>query len=286
MTYATLISAAELAIHINDSNLLLVDCRHDLANSDAGLQAYRGGHLPQARFAHLDQLLSGAKTGSDGKFKGRHPLPQRDDFIAAMQALGMNANSQIVAYDAHGGMFAARLWWLLRWVGHVQVAVLDGGLPAWQAQGGILSDEVPVIIPGNLQAQSPLVTTIDADALLANITEPVLSVIDARAADRYRGENETLDAVGGHIPGAKNRFFKDNLNADGCFKSPQTLRNEWSALLANPQTAVMQCGSGVTACHNLLALEVAGLPGAKLYPGSWSEWSADPARPVATGAQP
>jgi thiosulfate/3-mercaptopyruvate sulfurtransferase len=191
-----------------------------------------------------------------------------------------------VAYDAHGGMFAARLWWLLRWVGHVQVAVLDGGLPAWQAQGGRLSTALPVIAAGNLQAQASLVTTIDADALLANIAQPLLSVIDARSADRYRGENETLDAVGGHIPGAKNRFFKDNLNVDGSFKSPQTLRNEWSALLTNPQTTVMQCGSGVTACHNLLALEVAGLPGARLYPGSWSEWSSDPTRPVATGAQP
>jgi thiosulfate/3-mercaptopyruvate sulfurtransferase len=286
MSYTTLISATELTSHINDSNLLLVDCRHDLANPDAGQQAYLAGHLPQARFAHLDQLLSGAKTSADGKFKGRHPLPQRDDFIAAMQALGINANTQVVAYDAHGGMFAARLWWLLRWVGHVQVAVLDGGLPAWQAQGGRLSTALPVIAAGNLQAQASLVTTIDADALLANIAQPLLSVIDARSADRYRGENETLDAVGGHIPGAKNRFFKDNLNVDGSFKSPQTLRNEWSALLTNPQTTVMQCGSGVTACHNLLALEVAGLPGARLYPGSWSEWSSDPTRPVATGAQP
>jgi thiosulfate/3-mercaptopyruvate sulfurtransferase len=286
MSYTTLISATELTSHINDSNLLLVDCRHDLANPDAGQQAYLAGHLPQARFAHLDQLLSGAKTSADGKFKGRHPLPQRDDFIAAMQALGINANTQVVAYDAHGGMFAARLWWLLRWVGHVQVAVLDGGLPAWQAQGGRLSSELPVITAGNLQVQASLVTTIDADALLANIAQPLLSVIDARSADRYRGENETLDAVGGHIPGAKNRFFKDNLNVDGSFKSPQTLRNEWSALLTNPQTTVMQCGSGVTACHNLLALEVAGLPGARLYPGSWSEWSSDPTRPVATGAQP
>ncbi len=285
MTFSTLISAAELAAHTNDNNLLLIDCRHDLANPAAGQDAYRAGHLPQARFAHLDQILSGAKTGSDGNFKGRHPLPKRADFVAAMQALGVNDQTQVVAYDAHGGMFAARLWWLLRWVGHVQVAVLDGGVQAWQAQGGTLSTETPAPTPGNLQEQSPLVTTIDADALLLNIDSGNLSVIDARAADRYRGENETLDAVGGHIPGAKNRFFKDNLNADGRFKSAQDLHTEWSALLDNPQTAVMQCGSGVTACHNLLALEVAGLPGAKLYPGSWSEWSADPARPVATGPQ-
>ncbi|WP_034299937.1 sulfurtransferase [Herbaspirillum sp. RV1423] len=286
MTYATLISVADLAAHLNDANWLVVDCRHDLANPDAGRQAYNAGHIPQARFAHLDQILSGAKTGSDGKFKGRHPLPQRQDFIDAMQALGINAGTQVVAYDAHGGMFAARLWWLLRWVGHVQVAVLDGGLPAWQAQGGQLSTEAPATLRGDLQDQPSLVGTIDADGVVANLGSKAMTVVDARAADRYRGENETLDAVGGHIPGAKNRFFKDNLGADGRFKSPDALRSEWSALIDNPQTAIMQCGSGVTACHNLLALEVAGLPGARLYPGSWSEWSSDASRPVATGPQP
>ena len=286
MTYATLISAADLAAHASDANLLIVDCRHDLTNPDAGLDAYRAGHIPDARFAHLDQILSGAKTGSDGKFKGRHPLPERQDFIDAMRVIGVNANTQVVAYDAHGGMFAARLWWLLRWVGHVQVAVLDGGLQAWQAQGGAVTTEMPPATRGDLQEQPSLVTTIDADDVLDNLDSKAMTVVDARAADRYRGENETLDAVGGHIPGAKNRFFKDNLAADGSFKSPETLRAEWSALIDNPQTAIMQCGSGVTACHNLLALEVAGLPGARLYPGSWSEWSSDPARPVATGPQP
>jgi len=287
MTYSTLISAADLAAHANDANLLIVDCRHDLSNPDAGVEAYRAGHIPQARFAHLDQILSGAKTGSDGKFKGRHPLPQRQDFIDAMQTLGVSNNTQVIAYDAHGGMFAARLWWLLRWVGHVQVAVLDGGLPAWQAQDGELSSAAAVetILRGDLQDQSSLVTTIHADGVVANLDTGTMTVIDARAADRYRGENETLDAVGGHIPGAKNRFFKDNLAADGRFKSPEALRAEWNALIDNPQTAIMQCGSGVTACHNLLALEVAGLPGAKLYPGSWSEWSSDASRPVATGPQ-
>ena len=202
-----------------------------------------------------------------------------------MQALGVNNNTQVVAYDAHGGMFAARLWWLLRWVGHAQVAVLNGGLPAWQAQGGALSVESPApAARGNLQAQTSLVSTIDANDVLANIASQVLTVVDARSPDRYRGENETLDAVGGHIPGAKNRFFKDNLTTEGHFKSAEALRAEWQALITEPASAIMQCGSGVTACHNLLALEVAGMSGARLYPGSWSEWSSDPARPVATGA--
>jgi len=286
MTYATLISAADLAGHLDDANWLVIDCRHDLANPDAGAQAYGTGHIPGARFAHLDKILSGPKTGADGKFKGRHPLPERQAFIDAMQELGVGKGTQVIAYDAHGGMFAARLWWLLRWVGHVQVAVLDGGLPAWQAQGGELSTETPAPARGDLQEQPPLVTTIDVGDVVANLGSKTLTVVDARAADRYRGENETLDAVGGHIPGAKNRFFKDNLSADGRFKSADALRAEWNALIDSPQAAVMQCGSGVTACHNLLALEVAGLPGARLYPGSWSEWSSDSSRPVATGAQP
>jgi thiosulfate/3-mercaptopyruvate sulfurtransferase len=290
MTYATLISAADLAAHIDDANWLVIDCRHDLANPDAGAQAYAAGHIPGARFAHLDRILSGAKNGADGKFKGRHPLPERQAFIDAMQELGVGKGTQVVAYDAHGGMFAARLWWLLRWVGHVQVAVLDGGLPAWQAQGGQLSTgtstPAPAPVRGDLQEQAPLVTTVDVGDVVANLDSKALTVIDARAADRYRGENETMDAVGGHIPGAKNRFFKDNLGADGRFKSADALRAEWNALIDSPQAAVMQCGSGVTACHNLLALEVAGLPGARLYPGSWSEWSSDSSRPVATGAQP
>lgn len=286
MTYATLISAADLAAHLDDANWLVIDCRHDLANPDAGAQAYAAGHIPQARFAHLDKILSGAKNGADGKFKGRHPLPERQAFIDAMQELGVGKGTQVIAYDAHGGMFAARLWWLLRWVGHVQVAVLDGGLPAWQAQGGQLSTDTPTPVRGDLQEQAPLVTTVDVGDVVANLDSKALTVIDARAADRYRGENETMDAVGGHIPGAKNRFFKDNLGADGRFKSADALRAEWNALIDSPQAAVMQCGSGVTACHNLLALEVAGLPGARLYPGSWSEWSSDSSRPVATGAQP
>ena len=180
-------------------------------------------------------------------------------------------------------MYAARLWWMLRWVGHEAVAVLDGGLPAWTALGQPLATDAPLVAPGNLQQRPPLVRTVAASDILSQ-PQPQLKVLDARAPDRFRGENETLDPVGGHIPGATNRFFKDNLLPDGRFKPAAQLRSELGALVAEPASAVMQCGSGVTACHNLLALEVAGLPGAALYPGSWSEWCADPSRPVATGA--
>jgi len=284
MTYQTLISASELKSRAQYLNIVVVDCRHDLTNPAYGREAYAAGHLPQARFAHLDELLSGPKTDAAGRFQGRHPLPDRQQFVQAMRDLGINNDTQVVAYDAHGGMYAARLWWLLRWIGHSDVAVLDGGMAAWQALGETLTSETPAAAaPGNIQDLSSLVKTVDAQALLDNLKSQTLQVVDARAPDRFRGENETIDAVGGHIPGAKNRFFKDNLQADGHFKSATQLREEWLSVVGDPQAAVMQCGSGVTACHNLLALEVAGLPGAHLYPGSWSEWSSDPQRPVATG---
>jgi len=284
MTYQTLISASELKSRAQYLNVVVVDCRHDLTNPAYGREAYAAGHLPQARFAHLDELLSGPKTDAAGRFHGRHPLPDRQQFVQAMRDLGINNDTQVVAYDAHGGMYAARLWWLLRWIGHSDVAVLDGGMAAWRALGETLTSETPApAAPGNIQDLSSLVKTVDAQALLDNLKSQTLQVVDARAPDRFRGENETIDAVGGHIPGAKNRFFKDNLQADGHFKSATQLREEWLSVVGDPQAAVMQCGSGVTACHNLLALEVAGLPGAHLYPGSWSEWSSDPQRPVATG---
>jgi thiosulfate/3-mercaptopyruvate sulfurtransferase len=281
MTYSTLISAADLSKHIFEPGWVILDCRHDLANPDAGTRAYTEGHLPNAQFAHLDKDLAGEKIGDDGVFRGRHPLPDRATFIANLQRWGINNDTQVVVYDAQGGMFAARLWWMLRWVGHEKVAVLDGGLPAWLASGMWLSTEASPRVLGTLTDRPSLVATVTANDLLANLSNEKLTVVDARAPDRFRGENETIDPVGGHIPGAKNRFFKENLQADGNFKSAEQLRQEFSAVLADPAQAVMQCGSGVTACHNLLALEIAGLQGAALYPGSWSEWCADPARPVA-----
>jgi thiosulfate/3-mercaptopyruvate sulfurtransferase len=283
--YTTLITAAELAIHTGSPAWVILDCRHDLADPQAGRAAFAAGHLPHAQFAEVDTELSGPKRALDGAFLGRHPLPERDAFIARLRAWGVDADSQVVAYDAQGGMFAARLWWMLRWVGHEKVAVLDGGVQAWQAAGQPLSLVVDDDrAPGNIVPRAPLVRTVDARDVLANLDSKQALVLDARAADRFRGENETIDPVGGHIPGAKNRFFKDNLQADGRFKPAAELRAAFASLIASPEATIAQCGSGVTACHNLLAMEIAGLPGAALYPGSWSEWCADPARPVATGS--
>ncbi|MES2899648.1 MAG: sulfurtransferase [Pseudomonadota bacterium] len=283
--YTTLINAADLNTHLTDPRWVIVDCRHDLANLAAGREGYVAGHIQGALFADLERDLSGTKRAADGAFRGRHPLPERADLAETLRSWGIHPDSQVIAYDAHGGMFAARLWWLLRWMGHGSAAVLDGGMAAWQAQGLPLSTEVPAPARGTLQERPPLMATVSATDVLSNIGAGYKTVVDARAADRYRGENETLDPVGGHIPGAKNRFFKDNLAADGRFKDAAQLREDFAPLVTDPSRAIMQCGSGVTACHNLLALEVAGLPGAALYPGSWSEWCADPARPVATGPE-
>ncbi|KDP86553.1 3-mercaptopyruvate sulfurtransferase [Cupriavidus sp. SK-3] len=284
--FTTLISSQDLRALREDSSRhsVVIDCSFDLANPAAGRDAYHVGHLPGALYLHLDNELSGEKTGSNG----RHPLPDPNTLAARLRALGVNEDTQVIAYDAQGGMYAARAWWLLRWLGHGAVAVLDGGKNAWVAAGLPLEagNTPDPETPGNLIRKASLVPTVDADAVLANLANPKRLVVDARAADRFRGENETLDPVGGHIPGAVNRFFKDNLEGNGSFKPAAALKQEFGQVLGGTPAseAVMQCGSGVTACHNLLALEVAGLPGAALYPGSWSEWCADPARPVASGA--
>lgn len=284
--FTTLISSQDLRALREDSgrHSVVIDCGFDLANAAAGREAYHVGHLPGAFYLHLDNELSGEKTGSNG----RHPLPDPNTLVARLRALGVNEDTQVIAYDAQGGMYAARAWWLLRWLGHAAVAVLDGGKNAWVAaslplEAGNTPDPET---PGRLTRKASLVATADAGAVLANLANPTRLLVDARAADRFRGENETLDPVGGHIPGAVNRFFKDNLEGNGSFKPAAVLKQEFGQLLGGTPAsqAIMQCGSGVTACHNLLALEVAGLPGAALYPGSWSEWCADPARPVARGA--
>jgi thiosulfate/3-mercaptopyruvate sulfurtransferase len=282
-SHRVILSAAELQLRLNDPDWVVIDCRHDLTDPRAGELAFHRGHLPGALHAHVDRDLSDKSPGPDGEFRGRHPLPSRETFILTLRAWGIHQHTQVVAYDAQGGMFAARLWWMLRWVGHEAVAVLDGGLPAWLAAGGGLQTDTGKPDSGTIELRPSLVHTVDAGDLLANLAQPERLVIDARSPDRFRGENETLDPVGGHIPGARNRFFKDNLQADGRFKPAGQLRQEWTAILAAPEKAVMHCGSGVTGCHNLLALEIAGLGGAALYPGSWSEWCADPKRPIATG---
>ncbi|NCT85031.1 MAG: sulfurtransferase [Comamonadaceae bacterium] len=276
-SFTTLISCAELR---GLSGPLIVDCSFDLADTGAGERAYAAGHIPGAVYLHLDRDLCGPKTAADGSFRGRHPLPERDGFAALLRRLGLAAGRQVVAYDRQGGPYAARLWWMLRWLGHAQVAVLDG---AWD---GELSTDIPAATPSDWQPGPPLVGQIDAAALLKKLGR--VRLIDARAAERFRGEVEPLDQAAGHIPGASHRFFKDNLGPDGRFKPAAQLRAEFQPLLAPfaADAVVHQCGSGVTACHNLLAMAHAGLGeplGGLLYPGSWSEWSSDPARPIAKG---
>ena len=258
---------------------LIADCSFDLADPGAGERAFEQGHLPGAIYAHLDRELAGAKTGRNG----RHPLPARADWADTLARLGVTPARAVVLYDAQGGMYAARAWWMLLWAGHRAVSVLDGGLPAWKAAGGALESGAvrPVAAPAPYPLGDSLVAAVDADALLKSLGR--VTLLDARAGERYRGEVEPLDKRAGHIPGARSRFFKDNLDAQGRFKPVAELRAAFTAFGASPAQVVHQCGSGVTACHNLLAMEVAGLPGSVLYPGSWSEWSADPARPVAVG---
>ena len=271
-----LVSADDVAAH---PEWRVFDCRHDLKNTGYGRQAYARGHIPGALFLHLDDDLSGVKTGSNG----RHPLPEVAAFARRMSDCGVGDDVQVVAYDNEGGIFAARLWWMLRWLGHERVAVLDGGLAGWKRGKRVLEEAAPVVAPREFVAR-PRDLSVSTAQVLADLNAPSMLILDARSPERFRGENETLDPVGGHIPGAVNRFYFDNLDDAGCyFKPAGELRAEFDAILGGRPASVVvqQCGSGVTACHNLLAMELAGLSGSRLYPGSWSEWCADPARPVA-----
>ncbi len=279
--YLTHLDAATLAAQLDHPDWLVIDVRHQLADPGYGERAYAEAHVAGARFLHCDRDLAGPLSGRNG----RHPLPDPARFAATMAGLGLRPTTQVVVYDDAQGMIAGRLWWLLRWLGHPAVALLDGGWAAWLAAGGKTeagAARVPPAVAGTAAVPRPGYT-VDADFVEKNLSTVNLCLVDARAPDRYRGENESIDPVGGHIPGARNRFFKDNLQPDGRFKPAAELRAEWLALLAGaaPEQVVHQCGSGVSACLNLVAMEIAGLPGARLYPGSWSEWCADPARPLA-----
>jgi thiosulfate/3-mercaptopyruvate sulfurtransferase len=313
--YTTLIEAEELAAPLSrnaaaDSDWTVLDCRFDLPRPDWGASAYAAGHVPNALYAHLDRDLSGPITPGSG----RHPLPSLERLAETFGRWGIDDDVQVIAYDQGNGAFAARLWWLLRWAGHRKVAVLNGGFAAWQ-QAGLPTDTVPGarqprIFTPRLDDRA-VVSTAELERVVSagELASGASVLVDARGADRFAGENETIDPVAGHIPGARNHPFVRNVDAKGRFLPAGELRERWQATLGGgavggatlggaggagavggvadatvAKRAIAMCGSGVTACHNLLALEVAGFPGARLYAGSWSEWIRDPSRPVTRGA--
>jgi thiosulfate/3-mercaptopyruvate sulfurtransferase len=280
--YTTLIDAATLSRELDRSDLLVFDCRFDLGNTSWGEREYAAAHLPGAQYLHLDRDLSGPITGSSG----RHPLPEPGEFAQRLAARGVGNDSQLVAYDQGNGAHAARLWWLARWIGLRHVAVLDGGIAAWRTAGLPLTQEAPARSPRDLAVRVDEQAWVTSDAVNELRQRPGTLLIDARGAERFAGRNETIDPIAGHVPGARSHPFLGNLGTDGRFLSAEHLRARWGTVLGSlPAGAVLaMCGSGVTACHNLLALEHAGLTGARLYAGSWSEWIRDPRRPIATGA--
>jgi thiosulfate/3-mercaptopyruvate sulfurtransferase len=278
MRYAKLVPTEALGQNFDNPGWVVFDCRHDLADPARGRREYAEGHVPGARFLHLDDDLSSPGTGTNG----RHPLPDLEVLRGKLARAGVAAGSQVVAYDAQGGMIAARLWWLLRGLGHEAVAVLDGGWGKWVAEGGPRSSATPTPKPAVWNA-SRRPDFVDARFVLSHLHDPAVVLLDARAPDRFRGQNETLDPVGGRIPGARNRFFRDNLDARGCFKPADRLKADFLGVLDAGRNVVHYCGSGVSACHNILAMTVAGLPPGQLYAGSWSEWCADRSRPAAAG---
>ena len=288
--YTTLVPVATLAANLHAAaagvpaagvpDWLVVDCRFDLAQPAAGETAYRAGHIPGAVYAHLDRDLSSPIT----PMTGRHPLPDPERFAATLSAWGVSSTTQVIAYDADNGMYASRLWWLLRWVGHRAVAVLDGGFKAWTAERLPISTEIPARSPSQFTARPNRELWLDAQQVQERLQQPDWRLLDARAPERFAGKVEPLDTRAGHVPGARNHPFATNLAADGRFGAPEELRRRYEqsqAGVSDDHTIVM-CGSGVTACHLLLAMEHAGKPGARLYAGSWSEWIRDPQRPVAS----
>ena len=299
MDYTTLVSAPPLmALMASKQPLRIFDCSFDLMQPHAGQRQYLASHIPGAVYADLDQSLSArhgvpgahgvlTSRGADAPASGgRHPLPNRERFAIWLSSVGFANDMQAVVYDRNGGNYCGRLWWMLKWMGHARVAMLDGGLQAWQAAGGpVNSGEEPAHFQTSFFVGPALVRLVDADAVSAHLGSESQTLIDARAGPRFRGEVEPLDPVAGHIPGALNRPFGENFGPDGKFKPAPQLRAEFEALLdgRDPSTVVHQCGSGVSAVPNLMAMEVAGLQGTALYAGSWSDWCSDPGRPMAKG---
>lgn len=277
--FTTIVSVRELHDRLDDPKLVIIDCRHALADFGLGLRLYDEAHIPGAFFAAVEDDLAGPKTGRNG----RHPLPDPNVFARFLRGLGVDDDTQIVAYDAGADMFAARCWSLVRWIGHDAVAMLDGGYAKW-AQSGYPVTAAPAEPghEGNIQAHVRPSLIVDADYVRERLGSDEMHLVDARAADRFAGQNETIDPVAGHIPGARNRWFKDNFNADGTLKSPEDLVAQYASV--DPKRVVHQCGSGVSSAVNQLAMVHARLGETPIYAGSWSEWIADPSRPVATGA--
>ncbi len=282
MSYTTLISTNELVAHLGAPGVRIVDCRFSLADKTAGCVAYKAAHIPGAVYANLDEDLSAPRAANGAG--GRHPLPTPEAFASILSDWGIDNETQVIAYDDGSGAMAARLWWMLRWLGHDRVAVLDGGWLAWQGERRPVESQSLTPFPTNFVPHPRPEMVVDVEKVFGYTASGGALLIDARAADRFRGENETIDPVGGHIPGATNYFYGNNL-ADGRFRSPDELAAAFRSLIGQRSAAevVMYCGSGVTACHNLLAMEHAGLGLARLYSGSWSDWISDPRRPQARG---
>ena len=286
MPFTTLINAQDLADRLQDPNWVVLDCRFSLADKTEGERQYRAGHIPGARYANLDQDMSSPQTPASG----RHPLPNPKELIDRLNRWGVDRNSQVVVYDAGGGSTAARMWWLLRWLGQEAAALLDGGFKAWRAAGRPVTDEAPAVrepVAGALGLEPHNELHIDAELVAQKLDRGDIVLIDARGAVRFRGDKEPLDPVAGHIPGSINLPFEDNLDQNGRFLPAAELFRRFAERAEGPagKEVIHTCGSGVTACHNLLAMEHAGLTGSRLYVGSWSDWITDPRRPVASGPE-
>jgi thiosulfate/3-mercaptopyruvate sulfurtransferase len=284
MKYTTFIRPEDLLAYTDAPDWAIIDCRFDLQDTSAGERAYRKAHIPGAIYAHLDRDLSAPRTG----INGRHPLPSIENMVAQFNQWGIGSQTQVVAYDSRGGGFAARIWWMLRYLGHDAVAILEGGFPAWERAGYPISHGKEERSPAHFKARVRPEMRIDINELHTNLGEYSGRLIDSRAPERYRGEEEPLDPVAGHIPGAINRFWAASLDEGDGLLPEETLSQSFSALLGDkePGDLIVYCGSGVTGCFNLLVMEHMGLTGARLFPGSWSEWCADTDRPVAVGRNP